>query len=132
MIGAPWQRYASTSMPNGFPEENVELEAKLDALHEAHQPLPYTLHAAEIDDVLSAMEQERAPFISSEDGRRTVELITAIYKAGSTRSPVELPLKADDPFYTAEGIIKNARHFYEKGASVENFTDAGMKNSFGR
>lgn len=132
MVGAPWQRYASTSMPNGFPEENTQLEAKIDVMHQAHQPLAHTLHTAQIDDVLSAMEQGRAPFIGSEDGRRTVELITAIYESGSARRTVELPLKADDAFYTTEGILKNARHFYEKGKSVENFKDTGMKNSFGR
>lgn len=132
MIGAPWQRYASTSMPNGFPVENTQLEAEIDAMHQNHQPLAYTLHTAEIDDALCAMEQGRAPFIGSEDGRRTVELITAIYESGSMRKTVELPLKTDDAFYTTEGILKNAHHFYEKGASIENFTDEGMKNSFGR
>ncbi len=132
MVGVPWQRYASTSMPNGFPVENTQLEAEIDAMHQAHQPLVHTLHAAEIDDVLSAIEQGRPPFIGSADGRRTVELITAIYESGSTRRTVELPLKTDDVFYTTQGIVENARHFYKKGASIENFTDEGMQNSFGR
>jgi hypothetical protein len=32
--------------------------------------------------------------------------------------PVELPLKADDPFYTVDGIRASVPHFYEKTASV--------------
>ena len=69
-------------------------------------------------------------FITGEDGRLTIELITAIYEAGFTEKTVELPLKKDDPFYTAEGILKNVRHFHEKNASVENFTDEAI--SLGR
>lgn len=132
MIGTPWVRYASTPLPNGFPIENTELEAKLDELHAAYEPLKYTLHTAQVDDALSAMEENRAPFIGSLDGRRTVELITAVYKSGTQRAAVELPLANDDPYYTVEGILKNVRHFYEKGASIENFSDEGMANSFGR
>ena len=64
--------------------------------------------------------------IQGTDGRLTVELITAIYKAGFTGTTVELPLSASDPYYTAEGIQKNVRHFYEKTSSVENFADVGI------
>ena len=51
-------------------------------------------------------------------GRRTIELITAIYKAGSLGQAAELPLLPDDPFYTVEGIRAHTPHFYEKTASV--------------
>jgi UDP-N-acetyl-2-amino-2-deoxyglucuronate dehydrogenase len=34
---------------------------------------------------------------------------------------VMLPLAADAPFYTGDGILKHARHFHEKTRSVENF-----------
>ena len=47
-----------------------------------------------------------------------IELITAIYKAGSSHMPVEFPLKPDDPFYTVDGIRANVPHFYEKTVSV--------------
>jgi hypothetical protein len=32
----------------------------------------------------------------------TVELITAIYKAGTEKREVELPIQKDDPFYTVQ------------------------------
>lgn len=132
MAAVPWRRYASLPLPNGFPIENEELEKKLDEMHESFAPLPYTLHTAQIDDALSAIEEGRAPFITSADGRATVEFITAVYESGFTGRAVDLPLKKDDPFYTVEGMLKNVRHFYEKGASVENFTDEGMENSFAK
>ncbi|MBQ1503814.1 MAG: Gfo/Idh/MocA family oxidoreductase [Oscillospiraceae bacterium] len=132
MAAVPWRRYASTSLPNGFPIENEELEKEIDKLHESFEPLAYTLHTAEIENALSALESPCQPFIRSADGRATVELITAIYESGFTGHAVELPLKPDDPFYTVEGMLKNVRHFHEKGASVENFTDEGMQNSFAK
>ena len=78
------------------------------------------MHDGQLNDVLSALEENREPAITGEDGRRTIELITAIYKAGSTKATVSLPLTKDDPFYTVEGIRANVPHFYEKTASVEN------------
>ncbi len=68
--------------------------------------------------MITALENGGQPAITGEDGRRTIELITAIYKAGSSRQPVSFPLKRDDPFYTVEGIRAHVPHFYEKTASV--------------
>ena len=48
-------------------------------------------------------------------------LITAIYKAGCRHEYVQMPIAEDDDFYTFDGILKNAVHFYSKTASVENF-----------
>ena len=62
--------------------------------------------------------QSPAESIGGEDGRRTIELITAIYLSGSFGQTVELPLTKDSPFYTVDGIMKNTPHFYEKAASV--------------
>ena len=65
-------------------------------------------------------------FIDGVSGRRTIEIITAIYQSGFEGRTVSLPLPPDSPFYTVEGILKNARHFYEKSTSVENLADAGI------
>ena len=51
---------------------------------------------------------------------RTIELITAIYKAGSSHQAVTLPIPPEDPFYTVEGIRGAVPHFYEKTTSVES------------
>ena len=64
--------------------------------------------------------------ITSLDGRNTIELITAMYKSGSTGVPVNLPIAADDPWYTVEGIMANATHFYEKTNSVAQLGDSNI------
>jgi len=78
-------------------------------------------HAGQIDNVLSAIAEHEPLLIDGISGRETLELITAIYKSSSTGQLVQLPLAPDDPFYTREGIMAGATHFYEKNKSVENF-----------
>ena len=56
----------------------------------------------------------RCLLLGGEDGRRTIELITAIYKSGATGKAVELPLLPSDPFYTVEGMMARVPHFYQK------------------
>ena len=56
--------------------------------------------------------------ITGEDGRRTIELITGIFKSGALGQTIDLPLQKDDPFYTVEGIMQNVPHFYEKTTSA--------------
>ncbi len=125
-LETPWDVYASASLDNGFPRRNEALEAELRADYDAIPPLPYEGHTGEIDDFLTALEQGTRPMITGEDGRRTVELITAIYKSGSTKRTVTLPIDKNDEFYTFEGLLKNAPHFYEKTASVENFANGNI------
>ena len=125
-VSAPWKVYASLSKPNGFPIRNEALEAELTADYEALPDLPYTGHTAELDNVMTALETGTRPFIDGISGRRTVEIITAIYKSGFEGRTVTLPLRKDDPFYTVEGIMKNVRHFYEKSASVVNLGDGDI------
>lgn len=46
----------------------------------------------QIEDFLNALEENREPLITGEDGRRTVELFTAIYRSTRENAPVKLPL----------------------------------------
>lgn len=120
-ISTPWKVYASVSQSNGFPKRNEALEKEIEDYYEALPEAKYTNHTPQIDDVLGALESGRKVLISGEDGKKALELITAIYKSAITRKPVKLPLSKEDSFYTVEGIQANAPHFYEKSASVENF-----------
>jgi predicted dehydrogenase len=122
-ISAPWKVYASTAKPNGFPEENTSLENELNDFYEGLPKLVHEGHEGQIDNVLSAIENGGDVLIGGSDGRRTIELITAIYKAGSESRTVDLPIQKNDPFYTVEGIMKAVPHFYQKGASVQDFGD---------
>lgn len=110
-VAAPWEVYASLSQPDGFPVENTALEAELGEYCKSLPKLRYTGHAGQIDDVLTAIETGADYLVKGVDGRRTIELITAIYKAGATERAVKLPLQKDDPFYTTAGIIANMPRF---------------------
>ena len=125
-VSFPFEVYASTSKENGFPIRNTELENVIRTAFQALPPLLHEGHTAQIEDVLSSVERKRRPLITSLDGRNTIELITAMYKAGSTGLPVNLPIAADDPWYTVEGIMANATHFYEKTNSVAQLGDSNI------
>ncbi|NMO95261.1 Gfo/Idh/MocA family protein [Paenibacillus lemnae] len=121
-ISAPWKVYASTSLDNGFPIRNEVLEKELHDVYNSLPPLRYSGHEGQIDNVLTALETGAKPLITGESGRMTIELITAIYKAGFQQKSVELPIAPDDPYYKTEGILDNAPRFYEKAQSL---TDLG-------
>jgi len=129
-VAVPWEVHASTSKSNGFPQPNEELEQKIQKYYDELPKLEYEIHTGEIKNFMEAVINGEKPFINGYDGRLTIELITAIYKAGFTEEKVYLPLKEDDPFYTVEGIMKNVKHFYEKTATIENFKDESI--SLGR
>lgn len=50
----------------------------------------------QIDDFLSAVIQGRKPLIDGEEGRKTVEIFTAIYRSNRDRAPVRFPLAPED------------------------------------
>jgi len=124
-ISWPWRAAAHTGQPNGFPakEQNTALVNQLNEYYENLPKLQYSLHAGQIDDVLSAIENTNKagvkPMIGGRDGRNTIELITAIYKAGTEHRTIDLPVKKDDPFYTVSGMKEKVPRFYKKTVSVK-------------
>lgn len=52
-------------------------------------------HARQFHDLVEAIVDDRPPAIDGREGRRSVELILAIYKAAETGRAVRLPLAAD-------------------------------------
>jgi len=122
-VSVPWKVSASKSKENGFPEKDEELETKLQSAYDQLTDLEYTGHTAQIEDILSAIEGEKQVLVDGIQGRQTLELITAIYQSASTGETVKLPLNDDSPFYTRDGVMKNATHFYEKKNHVVNFTE---------
>ena len=117
-LAAPFSCYASLSMGNGFPQRNEALEQEIADFAAAQPPIRYEGHTGQLENVLTALEQDTPVAIGGEDGRRTIELITAVYKAGATGETVSLPLAKDDPFYTVEGLMARMPHFHEKTASA--------------
>lgn len=122
-LSAPWDLKAEVSSSNGFPapEGNPSLLKQISDYYDSIPDLPYEGHTGEIYDVLCALENGTTPMITGQDGRKTVELITAIYKSGCTKQCVRLPIQKGDDFYTFDGLLRKATRFYQKTASVENF-----------
>jgi UDP-N-acetyl-2-amino-2-deoxyglucuronate dehydrogenase len=127
-ISAPFSCVAEVTKPNGFPVEghNKELMDQITEYYNSLPDLKYEGHTGEIDNVLTALETGTRPMITGVDGRKTVELITAIYKAGFQKKTVTLPITEDDEYYTEDGIQKNAIHFNKKTAFVENFAPSDI------
>jgi predicted dehydrogenase len=54
-------------------------------------------HAAQIADLIDSIKTGRKPAIDGHEGRRSVEIILAIYHSAETGRVISLPLKADPP-----------------------------------
>ena len=52
-------------------------------------------HGLQIADFLAAIIEDRAPLVTGEDGRRTVELFTAIYRSQRDNAPIDFPLQLE-------------------------------------
>lgn len=128
-LSAPWEPKAEVSLDNGFPreEKNEKLLNELNEYVNSIEDLKYEGHTGEIENVLTALEKGERPLITGVDGKKTLELITAIYKSGFTKSIVSLPIDKDDEFYKSGGIEKNAIHFYEKTVSAEELSEEDIK-----
>jgi predicted dehydrogenase len=125
-VAAPWSVVASVQKENGFPEDNRALAAEIQAFYDGLPEVEHEGHEGQIANFLAALEGREPLLVDGEQGRRTLELISAIYQAGHLGEPVRLPLPPDAPFYTRDGILRHARHFHEKTKSVENFSDDGI------
>jgi UDP-N-acetyl-2-amino-2-deoxyglucuronate dehydrogenase len=62
-------------------------------------------HTHLFEDVLEAIKHGRPPLVDGREGRRSVEIILAIYQAAETGRAVELPLAADPPLKAREKYV---------------------------
>lgn len=122
-ISAPWRVQASIAMDNGFPEENISLEEQIDKFYKELPDVVYDGHLGQITNVLAALEGTEELLIDGIEGRKTIELVTAIYQAGFTGKRVMLPMTPRDAFYSRDGILKNITHFHEKTRSTESASE---------
>lgn len=52
-------------------------------------------HALQIQDFLSAIRQARAPLVTGDDGRKVVEMFTAIYRSQCEGRPIRFPVEPE-------------------------------------
>ena len=53
-------------------------------------------HKLQVQDFLQSIFEDREPLISGEDGRKTVELFTAIYRSNRDKMPIQFPLRPEE------------------------------------
>ncbi len=68
-------------------------------------PVEY-YHQMQIEDFLSSVIEDSKPLITGEDGRRTVEIFTAIYRCQRDKKPVKFPLQPETQSKDYDGRIK--------------------------
>jgi predicted dehydrogenase len=122
-IGFPWQVVAESAQPNGFPKRHSAWMETIQRFYDSLPELSYEQHFGQIDDVLTAIEQNTPPLVDGNSGRRTIELITAIYTSATLGRFINLPLTPDSAFYQQADLLRQVPHFHEKTVSVNGFID---------
>jgi predicted dehydrogenase len=59
--------------------------------------ISYVGHLKQIQDFVTAIKKGRKPAVDGEEGRKSVEIILAIYRSSWTGRRVSLPLASDPP-----------------------------------
>jgi predicted dehydrogenase len=129
-ISVPWSLKAFKQKENGFPEDDPDVLAEVQAFYDSLPELSVTGHDAQVANFVNAVLGREPLLVDAEQGRRTVELVSAIYESSHLNRMVRLPLSEANVFYTRDGIMASARHFHEKTRSVENFATSDI--TFGR
>jgi len=77
-------------------EKLLEKWKDADSAHfNSIDPMVYYMER-QIEDFLRAIENNTEPLVTGEDGRRTVELFTAIYRSTRDNQPVKFPLQPEN------------------------------------
>ena len=82
-----WTVPGEADLLEQFKKEDSDFFQSIDSTH--------YFHIQQISDFLDAIRSHREPVITLEDGRRTVELITAIYRSNRDRRPIKFPLEPE-------------------------------------
>ncbi len=65
-------------------------------------------HRLQDQDFLRAILEDRDPMVTGAEGRKTVEIFTAIYRSRRDRRPIKFPLAADDGLDDLDGRLCTA------------------------
>ena len=83
-----WNVPGQESMLEKWRREDTEFFKTIDAASYYHQ--------LQIQDFLQAVLEDRHPLVTGEEGRKTVELFTGIYRSNRDRRPVQFPLQPEN------------------------------------
>ena len=82
-----WTVPGEEELLEGWIREDTELFERVN-------PMVYFIRL-QIEEYLDALDKGREPLVNGEEGRRTVELFTAIYRSTRDGIPVKFPLKPE-------------------------------------
>ncbi|NLG68251.1 MAG: Gfo/Idh/MocA family oxidoreductase [Firmicutes bacterium] len=103
-VALPWQVAAKVPDAHGFPVPDPVRVERLER-YARSVPVPEgSGHAAQVGDVLRALRDGGRPVVDGREGRRSIELVTALYESAVSGRRVLLPLTPADPFYTTYGL----------------------------
>ncbi|MEI7667551.1 MAG: Gfo/Idh/MocA family oxidoreductase [Erysipelotrichaceae bacterium] len=74
--------------------DKLDNAEEIKAVYHEDPPNVYGFgHSPLYQNVMDAIEQGKAPYVTALDGRNALELVLAIYKSSASGKPVKLPLK---------------------------------------
>lgn len=120
-LSIPWKTAAEKALENGFPEHDEQKRAALEQRYQELPELSEEGHTAQVKNFLEAIQGKAPIQIDGHEGRKSIEIIMAIYKSASSGQSVLLPIQEEDPFYRKETMIVSMPRFFQKTKSVENF-----------
>jgi len=98
-VSSGTEPYTTAQWPWSFSSEDPETREAIEEMRSRTRPATEEPpHLSQIRDFLDHLERGESGPVTVSDARRSLEAITAIYKAAFTGSPVRLPIAADDPF----------------------------------
>lgn len=92
--------YAPTSLPFKLSSVDPQVAARAEETATAAAPNPTKhLHVPMANDFLRAIIEGRPPLVSTSECRRSMELISGLYKSAMTGARVNFPVAPEDPWY---------------------------------
>ncbi len=84
-----WTVPGESDLLEKWRQEDTEFFSRIDATKHYHQ--------LQLRDFLSAIIEDREPMVTGKEGRKTVELFTALYRSQRDRRAIEFPLAGEEP-----------------------------------
>ena len=92
-----WTLPGEESMLEKWKQEDTEFFQIVDAASYYHH--------LQIEDFLNAILEDKQPMVTGEEGRKTVELFTGIYRSNRDRKPVQFPLQPEEDRQDFDGRL---------------------------
>ncbi len=82
-----WTIPGGENLLSDFQEKDIKIFQSIDATKYYHE--------LQIRDFLKSIIENREPMITGEEGRKTVEIFTAIYRSNRDKTPIKFPLEPE-------------------------------------